>query len=104
MNQVELFDATVVESRISGKGEAKELTEKELKTLVLNRGRLVKHHKDYPIVHGNLCDCPSKNKISKENENKYQVRRCVNRAPMEDVKHIFVSDLEHPYIEAERFD
>jgi len=73
MNQVELSDAIVVESRKCGEWAAKELTEKELKTLVLDHGRLVKHHKDYPIVDGNLWDCSSKNKLSKENKNRYHV-------------------------------
>ena len=42
-----LFDAIVVGSGISGGWAAKELTEKGLKTLVLERGRNVEHIKDY---------------------------------------------------------
>ncbi|HOY78600.1 MAG TPA: FAD-binding protein, partial [Hyphomonadaceae bacterium] len=41
------FDAIVVGSGISGGWAAKELTEKGLKTLVLERGRQVKHPQDY---------------------------------------------------------
>ena len=41
------FDAIVVGSGISGGWAAKELTEKGLKTLLLERGRNVEHIKDY---------------------------------------------------------
>ena len=49
------FDAIVVGSGISGGWAAKELCEKGLKTLVLERGRMVKHIEDYPtmiLTHG----------------------------------------------------
>ena len=42
------YDAIVVGTGISGGWAAKELTEGGLKTLVLERGRDVKHVKDYP--------------------------------------------------------
>ena len=44
------FDAIVIGSGISGGWSAKELTEKGLKTLLLERGRDVKHIKDYPTT------------------------------------------------------
>src|ERR1700691_5217965 len=44
------FDAIVVGSGISGGWAAKELCEKGLKTLVLERGRNVQHIKDYPTA------------------------------------------------------
>ena len=44
----EQFDAIVVGSGISGGWAAKELCENGLKTLVLERGRMVKHIEDYP--------------------------------------------------------
>ncbi|HEX4851183.1 MAG TPA: FAD-dependent oxidoreductase, partial [Puia sp.] len=45
-NQTE-FDAIIVGSGITGGWAAKELCEKGLKTLVLERGRNVEHVKDY---------------------------------------------------------
>jgi choline dehydrogenase-like flavoprotein len=44
------YDAIVIGSGISGGWSAKELTEKGLKTLVLERGRDVQHIKDYPTT------------------------------------------------------
>ncbi len=44
------YDAIVVGTGISGGWAAKELTEKGLKTLVLERGRDVVHVKDYPTM------------------------------------------------------
>ena len=44
------FDAIVIGSGISGGWAAKELTGKGLRTLVLERGREVKHVTDYPTT------------------------------------------------------
>ena len=41
------FDAIVIGSGISGGWAAKELTEKGMKVLMLDRGRMVEHRKDY---------------------------------------------------------
>ena len=44
------YDTIVIGSGISGGWAAKELCEHGLKTLVLERGRDVKHKKDYPTA------------------------------------------------------
>ena len=44
----EHYDALVVGSGVSGGWAAKELTERGLKTLMLERGGVVEHRKDYP--------------------------------------------------------
>ena len=44
------FDAIVIGSGISGGWAAKELTQKGLRTLMLERGRDVKHVTDYPTT------------------------------------------------------
>ncbi|MEP3372823.1 MAG: GMC family oxidoreductase [Maribacter dokdonensis] len=104
MNQDEIFDAIVVGTGISGGWAAKELTEKGLKTLVLERGPMVKHIKDYPTMHDDPWDYPLKGQLSKEDKEKYHIQKRVNWAPTEDSKHFFVNDLEHPYVETKRFD
>lgn len=52
------FDAIVIGSGISGGWSAKELTEKGLKTLLLDRGRDVKHVADYPTAMHQPWDFP----------------------------------------------
>jgi choline dehydrogenase-like flavoprotein len=51
------FDAIVIGSGISGGWAAKELCEKGLKTLVLERGRNVEHIKDYPTALKHPWEC-----------------------------------------------
>ena len=55
----EAFDAIVVGTGISGGWAAKELCENGLKTLVLERGRMVKHIEDYPTAHLDPWDLPN---------------------------------------------
>ncbi|MBC7421892.1 MAG: GMC family oxidoreductase, partial [Ferruginibacter sp.] len=50
------YDAIVVGSGISGGWAAKELCEKGLRTLLLDRGRNVEHIKDYPTAMMNPWD------------------------------------------------
>lgn len=104
MNQGEIYDAIVVGTGISGGWAAKELTENGLKTLVLERGRMVKHIEDYPTMHDDPWDYPHKGELSQEDQKKYQKQMRVNWAPKDDVKHFFVNDLDHPYVETKRFD
>ena len=104
MNQDEQYDAIVVGTGISGGWAAKELCENGLKTLVLERGPMVEHIKDYPTMNDDPWDYPLKGELSEEDKNKQHVQARVNWAPKEDVKHFFVNDLEHPYVEIKRFD
>ncbi len=97
------FDAIVIGSGISGGWAAKELTEKGLKTLVLERGRSVEHIKDYPTT--NMMPWEFKHRgqvpaeITRENP---VVSRCY--AFNEDAAHFFVKDKEHPYVQEKPFD
>ena len=52
------FDAIVIGSGMSGGWAAKELCEKGLRTLVLERGRDVRHILDYPTAMKNPWDFP----------------------------------------------
>ena len=58
------FDAIVVGSGISGGWAAKELCEKGLKTLVLERGRQVEHIKDYPTANKTVWQMDHRGHIS----------------------------------------
>ncbi len=96
------FDAIVIGSGISGGWAAKELCEKGLKTLVLERGRNVMHQKDYPTANFNPWDMPHRGKIPPpEVAFNPIVSKCY--AYREDTKHFFVKDKEHPYIQEKPF-
>ena len=71
MNQEEQYDAIVVGTGISGGWAAKELGENGLKTLVLERGRMVKHIEDYPTMNMGTWDFPYKNELSSKDKKKY---------------------------------
>jgi len=93
----EPYDAIVVGSGIAGGWAAKELTEKGLKTLLVERGRYVEHGKDYITEH----KAPWEFKFRGSGERKlydeeYEVQRqCY--AFGEATKHFFVNDRQNPY-------
>jgi len=96
------YDAIVVGSGISGGWAAKELCEKGLKTLVLERGRNVEHIKDYPTATKAPWEFEHRGGITEEmRKNQHiQIRGFCN----ETNKHFFVDDLEHPYTQVKPFD
>ena len=96
------FDAIVIGSGMSGGWAAKELSAAGLKTLILERGRDVKHIKDYPTTnifpwqfphHGMLT-----NKLKEENP---ILSTCFHFGA--DNAHFFVKDHEHPYVQVKPF-
>lgn len=97
------FDAIVIGSGMSGGWAAKEFCEKGLKTLVLERGRDVKHIKDYPTTNKmpwefeHLGRMPLK--VTSANP---VVSRCY--AFGEATDHFFVKDNDHPYTQTKPFD
>jgi choline dehydrogenase-like flavoprotein len=97
------FDAIVVGTGISGGWAAKELTEKGLKTLVLERGRPVKHVTDYPTMTKDPWQLPNANKISFEEMKFYPVQSRTNWVNQAN-KHWWVKDTENPYTEVKPFD
>ncbi|MBC7508222.1 MAG: FAD-binding protein, partial [Ferruginibacter sp.] len=58
------YDAIVIGSGISGGWAAKELCEKGLKTLVLERGKNVQHIKDYPTATKNPWELAHRGNIT----------------------------------------
>lgn len=97
------FDAIVIGSGISGGWAAKELCEKGLKTLVLERGRNVRHKEDYPTMHTPPWKFPLRGRLSlKLKQENPIVSRCY--AFKDDADHFFVKDNEHPYIQDKPFD
>ena len=95
---MEPFDAIVVGSGMTGGFAAKELTERGLRTLVIERGRNVEHGKDYVTEWMQPWDFPHRGRGDKELYAHDYPIQSKNYAFGEATKHFFVSDREHPYI------
>ncbi|NTS41805.1 GMC family oxidoreductase [Flavisolibacter sp. BT320] len=97
------FDAIVIGSGISGGWAAKELCEKGLKTLVLERGRDVKHIQDYPTTAKLPWEFEHRGRLPLEiTKANPVVSKCY--AFGEATDHFFVKDNEHPYVQDKPFD
>ncbi|MBP7273319.1 MAG: GMC family oxidoreductase, partial [Saprospiraceae bacterium] len=96
------YDAIVIGSGISGGWAAKELCEKGLKTLVLERGRNVEHISDYPTALTNPWEFPHRNRPTQADIDMNPIQsKCY--AFNEGTEHFFVNDSEHPYIQVKPF-
>ena len=100
--QKNTFDAIVVGSGISGGWAAKELCEKGLKVLMLERGRPIEHP-NYPTATMSSWDFPHRNTLTQadKDQNFIQSR---HYSYDEDNKHFYINDQENPYTEIKRFD
>ncbi len=102
-NETTKFDAIVIGSGISGGWAAKEFCEKGFKTLVLERGRDVKHLKDYPTTNMYPWEFKHRGQVPEEIAEKNPViSKCY--AFREDAMHFFVKDNDHPYVQDKPFD
>lgn len=97
------FDAIVIGTGISGGWAAKELTEKGLKTLVLERGKDVKHIVDYPTTNMQPWEFPHLGQptLALREQNPIASKHYIFR---EDSVHFVMKDAEHPYIQDKPFD
>jgi choline dehydrogenase-like flavoprotein len=94
------YDAIVIGSGISGGWAAMELCKKGLKTLLLERGRDVKHLIDYPTANLRPWDF----KFGLNNTITDIQKDPVQHAAYDPGnKHFFVSDQDHPYIQTKPF-
>ncbi|MDB4266692.1 GMC family oxidoreductase [Flavobacteriaceae bacterium] len=98
------YDAIVVGTGISGGWAAKELCEKGLKTLVLERGPMVKHVEDYPTMNNDPWDYKTGDVITQETKKNQGKQSRTGYTTTESNKHFFVDDVKHPYNETNRFD
>ncbi len=96
------FDAIVVGTGVSGGWAAKELCENGLKTLVLERGRMVKHIEDYPTMHKDPWDFKHGGRTTQEDLKKYNKQR--RWGVNEGNKHFYNDDSKHDYDEVKPFD
>ncbi len=98
------YDAIVIGTGVSGGWAAKELCEKGLKTLVLERGRMVRHVLDYPTMNKSSWDYKYRGITDPETKKTQEKQARTGFAANDDLKHWFVNDLKHPYNEEKRFD
>lgn len=96
------YDAIVVGSGISGGWAAKELSEKGLKVLLLERGGPMDHPK-YPTASMDPWEFPHRGALTKE-EIADQYVQSRHYSFKEDTKHFYIKDKENPYEEIKRFD
>ncbi len=96
------YDAIVVGTGASGGWAAKELSEKGLKTLVLERGRMVEHIKDYPTMNDDHWDYPAGD-IKTRKIRERQPKQNRTGQVREHSKHFFVDDIDNPYNEKKPF-
>ena len=104
VNPNQEYDAIVVGSGISGGWAAKELCENGLKTLVLERGRMIEHVKDYHTMNMDPWDFKYKGQLPLEEQAKQLKQARSGYTTDEAHRHFFVNDLDHPYSETKRFD
>jgi choline dehydrogenase-like flavoprotein len=97
------YDAIVIGSGISGGWAAKELTEKGLKTIMLERGRNIEHIKDYVNAAREPWELPHRGNRTQQMINDYPVLK--RDYPLNEmVLDYWVKDKECPYVEEKRFD
>ena len=99
--QDQSYDAIVVGSGITGGWAAKELTEKGLKTLVLERGPHIEHGADYTGEHKPTWEMPF---MGRGDRQLYQEEYAVQSqcyAFDEATRQFFVNDKDSPYTTGE---
>ena len=98
----QVFDAIVVGSGITGGIAAKELCERGLKVLMLDRGRKVEHRKDYAGEGIPPWQWPNRGRVSREVQAEQDIqRRCY--AYNDATNEFFINDKKNPYVQKKPF-
>jgi choline dehydrogenase-like flavoprotein len=103
--QREEYDAIVVGSGISGGWAAKELTEKGLRTLVLDRGAPYPHGSGYITEHKQNWEFPLHDRRLEphhQGQEDFQIQARTGSF-RESTKHTFLNDRQNPYVEEKPF-
>ena len=97
------YDAIVIGSGISGGWAAKELTEKGLKVLMLERGENIEHIKDYVNANKDVWEFPHRDSPTQQMKTDYPVLK--RDYPLnESTFGSWANEKENPYTEVKRFD
>jgi choline dehydrogenase-like flavoprotein len=100
--QQNTFDAIVVGTGITGGWAAKELTEKGLKVLLLERGRNVEHP-NYETATKNPWEFDHRGRLTQQDRDNHHIQTrhySINGY----CKHYYINDKENPYEELKRYD
>tara|TARA_B100000780_G_scaffold180011_1_gene126194 strand:- start:427 stop:2127 length:1701 start_codon:yes stop_codon:yes gene_type:complete len=97
-----VYDAIVIGSGISGGWAAKELCEKGLKTLVLERGRIVEHLVDYPTMNLDPWDMELRGGLTPDEKDKHY-KNIRSGWVGKNTEHFWADDAANPYTEKKPF-
>ncbi len=97
------YDAIVIGSGISGGWAAKELSEKGLKVLMLERGRDIEHIKDYVNANKESWEFPHRGQPTQQMKNDYPVLKR-DYTLSEETLGMWANEKDSPYTEVKRFD
>ncbi len=97
------FDAIVIGSGMTGGWAAKEFCEQGFKTLLLERGRNVKHLTDYPTANTKPWEFNHRGRLTYIDKKENPIASSCY-AFYEGTKHFFSKDAEQPYIQKKPFD
>ena len=92
------FDAIVVGTGITGGWAAKELTERGLMVLMLDRGKMVEHGRDYHTEHMPPWQIPFRGKPLRDLYQQDYFVQSQNYAFDETTRHFFNKDSQNPYV------
>lgn len=96
------YDAIVVGSGISGGWAAKELTEKGLKVLMLERGKNVEHVKDYVNAYKEKWDYPHRDEPTQQMKGDFPALKR-DYALNESTYGMWANEKDSPYVEKKTF-
>ena len=102
MTTANTFDAIVVGSGMSGGWAAKELTQRGLKTLVLERGRNLRHIVDYKTALQDPWQLPYNNRPTQQDRADQPIQSSLYLYDQSTKQH-FVNDIANPYQQAQPF-
>ena len=98
------FDAIVVGSGMTGGMAAKELTERGLNVLMIERGREVKHVEDYDTAMKAPWEFEHRGKVPIHSAEEYWANSRFGTLVNEETAEFFTDDKKNPYIEKRPFD
>jgi choline dehydrogenase-like flavoprotein len=104
VQKIHTFDAIVIGSGMTGGMAAKELTEKGLSVLMLERGREIKHIEDYDTAMKSPWEFEHRGKVPTHSAEERWANNRFGTLASEEAGQFFTNDKDNPYIEKRPFD